>query len=105
MMAVKHIPDGYHSVQPYLVVQDARELLGFIKDTFGATETERMDGPEGRVMHAEVKIGDSTIMVADAQGPWAPTQAALYVYVRDVDATYRKALASGGSSQMEPANM
>lgn len=104
-MAVNAIPDGYHSVQPYLVVNGASELLGFIKETFGAAETERMDGPEGRVMHAEVKIGDSTIMVADAQGPWEPTRAALYVYVPDVDATYRMALAAGGSSQMEPTNM
>lgn len=103
-MAVKSIPDGYHSVQPYLLVKGAKGLLDFLKKAFNATETENMTGPDGTVMHAEVKIGDSTIMVADAQGPWQPTTAAIYVYVADVDATYRKAVAAGGTSAMEPAD-
>jgi PhnB protein len=103
-MAVKQIPDGYHAVQPYLMVKGARRLLEFIKKTFDATEIENMPGPDGTIMHAEVRIGDSTIMLSDAQRQFQPTTAALYVYVPDVDATYKKALAEGASSAMEPAD-
>jgi PhnB protein len=103
-MAVKPIPDGYHSVQPYFIVKGAKSLLEFLKKVFDARETENMTGPDGIIMHAEVKIGDSTIMMADAQGPHQPTTAAVYVYVPDVDATYKKALAAGATSAMEPAN-
>jgi uncharacterized glyoxalase superfamily protein PhnB len=103
-MAVKMIPDGYHSVQPYLMVKGAKRLLDFIKTVFGATELENMSAPDGRVMHAEVKIGDSAVMIADAQDHLPPTTAGLYVYVPDVDATYRKALAAGATSAMEPAD-
>jgi PhnB protein len=103
-MAVKPIPDGYHSVQPYLMVKGAKALLEFLKTTFDAKETENMSGPDGTVMHAEVKIGDSTVMMSDAQGPWQPTTAALYVYVTDVDATFRRAIAAGATSAMEPAD-
>jgi len=103
-MAVKPIPDGYHSVQPYLMVKGAKGLLEFVKNVFDATEIENVSGPAGTVMHAEVKIGDSIVMMADAQGPWQPTTAALYVYVKDVDATYKKALAAGATSSMEPAD-
>ena len=103
-MAVNPVPRGYHSVQPYLIVRGAKDLLQFVKTAFDAKETENMSAPDGTVMHAEVKIGDSIVMLSDAQGPWQPTQAALYVYVPDVDATYRKALAAGGISAMEPAD-
>jgi uncharacterized glyoxalase superfamily protein PhnB len=104
MMAVKPIPDGYHSVQPYLMVKGAAGLLDFVKTVFGATETEKMTGPDGSVMHAEVRIGDSIVMLSDAQAPWQPTQAAVYVYVPNVDETYKKALAAGATSSMEPAD-
>ena len=103
-MAVKPIPDGYHSVQPYLMVKGAKGLLEFVKNVFDATEIENMQGPDGSVMHAEVRIGDSVIMMADAQGPLQPTTAALFVYVQDVDATYKKALAAGATSSLEPAD-
>ncbi len=98
------IPDGYHSVQPYLMVKGAKRLLDFIKNVFDATEIENMAGPDGTIMHAEVRIGDSTIMLSDAQRQFQPTTAALYVYVPDVDATYQKALAVGATSAMEPAD-
>ena len=103
-MAVKPIPDGYHSVQPYLIVNGASGLIEFLKSAFGATQTELMAGPDGKVMHAEVRIGDSTVMIADPQGQWQPTQAALYVYVPSVDETFKKALAAGATSTMEPAD-
>jgi PhnB protein len=104
MAAVKPIPDGYHNVQPYMIVRGAKGLLEFVKKTFDAKETELMAGPDGTVMHAEVKIGDSTVMMSDAQGPWQPTQAALYVYVPNVDETYKRALAAGATSAMEPSD-
>jgi uncharacterized glyoxalase superfamily protein PhnB len=103
-MAVKPVPDNYHTVQPYLLVNGAKELLEFVKKVFDATEVEHMAGTDGRVMHAELKIGDSVIMIADVQDPWPATQAALYVYVPNVDETYKKALAAGGTSAMEPSD-
>jgi len=103
-MAIAPVPEGYHTVQPYLMVNGAKGLLDFVKNVFGARETEMMQAPDGgKIMHAEVKIGDSTVMLADAQGPWQPMPAAMYVYVPDVDDTYKKALAEGGTSVMEPA--
>ena len=101
-MTVTPIPDGYHAVQPYLIVNGARGLLEFLQNVFGATRSELMEGPDGRVMHAEAKIGDSTVMISDPQPPWQPTQSALYVYVANVDETYRKALSAGATSAMEP---
>ena len=72
-MAVTPIPDGYHAVQPYLIVNGAKDLLEFVKRVFDANQTELMEAPDGsKIMHAEVKIGDSTIMMSDAQGPWQP---------------------------------
>ena len=104
-MAVAPVPEGYHNVQPYLIVDGAKDLLQFVKNVFGASQTELMEAPDGsKVMHAEVKIGDSTVMLSDAQGPWQPMAAAMYVYVPNVDDTYRKALAAGGTSVMEPAD-
>jgi uncharacterized glyoxalase superfamily protein PhnB len=104
-MAVAPVPEGYHNVQPYLIVNGAKDLLEFIKNVFGATQSELMQAPDGsKVMHAEVKIGDSTVMMSDAQGPWQPMPAAMYVYVPNVDDTYKKMLAAGGTSVMEPAD-
>jgi PhnB protein len=103
-MAVKPIPDGYHSVTPYLMVRDAHGLLQFLKNAFSAEEKEKMAAPDGTVMHAELKIGDSVVMLSEARGQWEPTTSALYVYVEDADATYRQALSAGATSVMEPAN-
>ena len=64
-MPVKPIPDGYHSVTPYLIIKDAARALEFYKKAFGATELMRMEGPEGKIGHAEIMIGDSPIMMAD----------------------------------------
>ena len=104
-MAVKPVPEGYHTVQPYLIVNGAKGLLEFVKNVFGARETEMMQAPDGTsIMHAEVKIGDSTIMMSDARPPWDPMPAAMYVYVPNVDDIYKKALAAGCISVMEPAD-
>ena len=103
-MAVKPIPDGYHSVTPYLVVEGVVKLIDFVKQAFGATEIERMAAPDGRIMHAEVKIGDSIIMMAESSAQWNPMPGFLYLYVPDTDAVYRQALTSGATSIMEPAD-
>jgi uncharacterized glyoxalase superfamily protein PhnB len=103
-MAVKPIPDGYHNVTPFLVVKGAAQLIDFAKKAYGAREKSRMPGPGGDIMHAEVQIGDSIIMLTDAMRE-APTPAYLYLYVDDTDATYKKAIAAGAESQMEPADM
>lgn len=103
-MAVKPIPDGFHSVTPYLVVPGVAKLIDFMKQAFGAREIERMAMPDGTIMHAEVRIDDSIIMMGEssAQHPAAPTH--LYLYVKDADAVCRRALQAGASSVMEPAD-
>jgi PhnB protein len=100
-MAVKGTPDGYHSITPYLVVDGAARLIEFLTQAFGAEEILRMPGPGGLVGHAEVRIGDSVVMLGDARGEHRPTQAMLYLYVEDVDATYQIAL-SAGAEEMQP---
>jgi len=101
-MAVKLIPEGYHTVTPYLVVEGASKLIDFIKQAFGGQEIHRMATPDGKIMHAEVKIGDSRIMLGEAGGPYKPMPASIYLYVTDTDATYKRALAAGATSETEP---
>ncbi len=103
-MPVKPIPDGYHSVTPYLMATDARQIVVFLKEVFGAVEGHRMSFPDGRIMHTDVRIGDSLLMLSDVCAGGQSTAAGLYVYVPDVDATYKKALAAGATSIMEPMN-
>jgi uncharacterized glyoxalase superfamily protein PhnB len=101
-MAVKPVPDGYHSVTPYLVVNDAGKLIEFMTQVFGAEETFRMGGDT--IMHAEVRLGDSVIMLGDANEQHPPRPAMIHVYMPDADAAYRKALAAGAKSISEPAD-
>jgi PhnB protein len=101
-MAVKPIPDNYHSITPYLMAPGASRLIEFLKEAFGAVESERMTSPDGAVRHAEVRIGDSMLMLTDGGGEWKPMPASLYLYVNDADATYKRALAAGATSVMEP---
>jgi PhnB protein len=104
MASVKPIPEGYHTVTPFLSVQGAAEAIEFYKRAFGAVERGRMADPKGTVMHAEIKIGDSVIMLADAtMGP--PTQASLHIYVDDVDAAWQKAVSAGAKVEMPLDNM
>ena len=101
---VKPIPNGYHSVTPYLINDNASRLIEFLKLAFDAEETNRLSGPDGRVMHAELRIGDSMVMVSDASGEWKPMPASLAVYVENVDATYKRALDVGALSLREPTD-
>lgn len=103
-MAVKPIPEGYHSVTPSLNVQGAAKLIDFAKRVFGAQETFRMPGPDGAVMHAELKIGDSVVMLGEALRE-PPTKASLYVYVKNVDTTFKQAIAAGATPLSEPSDM
>jgi PhnB protein len=101
---VKPIPDGYHTVTPYLIVEGVAGLIDFLKQAFDAVETERMPGPDGKVGHGEVRIGDSVVMMGEASGEWKPMPGSIYLYVNDTDATYKRALEAGATSVMEPAD-
>ena len=103
-MAVKPIPDGFHSVTPELNVKGAAKLIDFMKQAFAAEEVMRMPGPGGALMHAEVKIGDSIVMMSDAVRE-APMPGSVFLYVNDVDAVYKRALQAGATSQLEPTDM
>lgn len=101
-MAVKPIPDGYHTVTPYLTVNDAAALLDFVQRAFGARVEHAMKGPDGRVAHADVVIGDSHVMLGQAGEAWKAMPANLYLYVPDCDAWFRRAVAAGGTPLQEP---
>lgn len=103
-MAVKAIPDGYHSITPYLTVEGAARLIDFLKEAFDAEVRFQMLHPDGSIGHAEVKIGDSLIMLGEARAECQPMPTALYLYVNDTDDVYRRALAAGATSVMEPAD-
>jgi uncharacterized glyoxalase superfamily protein PhnB len=101
-MTVKPIPEGYHTVTPYLVVQGAAQLVEFLKQAFEAEEIHRMALPDGTISHAEVKIGDSRVMLSEASGEYKPMPAMLHLYVKDTDAVYQRALQAGATSLREP---
>ncbi len=110
---VTPIPEGFHTVTPHLVIKGAAAAIEFYKRAFGAEVLGRMDGPGGTVGHAELKIGDSIIFLAD-EFPGAPTKspqtlggttASLHLYVPDVDAAFRQAIAAGGRETMAVTDM
>jgi len=103
-MAVKPIPEGYHTFTPYFVVEGASNFIDFVKKAFGGQEIYRFPAPGGKVGHAEMRVGDSVLMLADTTAEFSPSKMVSYLYVPDVDATYKKALAAGARSQREPAN-
>ena len=106
MSSVKAIPDGYHNVTPYLFVRSAASAIDFYKSVFGATETVRMAGPNGKIMHAELKIGDSIVMLADENPQTAMMSpqtvggfsVGLHLYMENVDAVIQKALENGAKA-------
>lgn len=95
-------PEGYTSVAPYLIVEDARRTIAFLEDAFDATRLRMVEGDDGRLRHGEVRIDDTVVMLADALPGWPPTDSYVHVYVPDVDATYRRALEAGAASVQEP---
>jgi len=111
-MAAKAIPDGYRTATPYLIVKGAADAIEFYKRAFGATEILRMADPQGRVGHAEIKIGDSVIMLADehpAMGYRGPrslggSSVSILLYLEDVDGVFERALKAGAKAQRPVAN-
>lgn len=102
--SVKAIPEGMHTVTPFLVVDGANELIRFIEQSFDGKVTSIMKTKEGRVMHAGVQIGDSQIMVTDSTEKYPAATTRLYLYVDDVDATYDNAIKAEGTSLREPTD-
>lgn len=97
-------PEGYATVTPYLAIRQADELVGFLKKVFDAKEHRLMRGEDGSIMHGEIRIGDSLVMIGDVQDRYEPFPGMLKVYVPDVDETYKKALEKGATSVEEPAD-
>jgi PhnB protein len=112
-MAVKPIPEGYHSITPYLAVDDAAKAIEFYRDAFGADEVIRMPGPDGKIAHAELQLGDSKLMLSDpfpesnVQPPSTrsgPT-ASVFMYVEDVDGIFEQAQKAGATVVSELQDM
>jgi len=111
--AVRPIPEGMHSVTPHLVCAGAAEAIEFYKRAFGATEAGRMPGPDGKLMHAQVRIGDSAVMLVDEFPQWGSfgpkslkgTPVTIHLYVNDVDATTAQAVAAGAKVVMPVTDM
>jgi uncharacterized glyoxalase superfamily protein PhnB len=104
-MAVKPIPEGFHAVTPYLMVPGVANLLDYLTNAFGAKELFRLHRPDGSLGHAEVRIGDSMVMLGEPMGTFGPMPAQIYLYVNDCDAVYRRAIEAGGTSVMDPMTM
>jgi len=112
-MSVKAIPDGYYSLTPYLVCKGAAKAIEFYGKAFGAEEMMRMPGPHGSIAHAEVKIGNSILMLADEnkeRGHLSPdsiggTASSIMFYADDVDEVFKRAVAAGAKAEMPPADM
>ena len=95
-------PDQYSTVSPYLIAAGAQKVIDFLKKAFGASELRRFDMPDGSIMHAEVRIGDTVVMIGDAGQDWPAAPAHIHVYVEDVDATFDRALDAGGVLVQRP---
>jgi len=105
-MAAKPVPDGYHTVTPYLTVRNAPKVIEFLRQAFGAEiSLEPIKRPDGTIMHAQVTIGDSRIMIADESEMAKATESSLYLYVPNVDSVYQRAVKAGGNTIMEPTDM
>jgi PhnB protein len=104
-MSAKPIREGYHTITPYLVVQNAPRLIEFLSAAFGGELIGRMSRPDGSVMHAEMRIGDSMLMMGEGAGEFSPTPTSIYLYVPDCDAVYQQALAAGGTSTSQVRDM
>ncbi len=98
-MAAKPVPDGYHTVTPYLTVRGAAKVIEFLQQAFGAKIShEPTKRPDGSIMHAQVTIGDSPVMIADESEMARATPSSLYLYVPNVDSVYQRAIKAGGNS-------
>lgn len=113
MANVKWKPDGYHTITPYLTVTGANEAIDFYKKAFGAQELYRMPGPNGKIMHAELKIGESMLMISEEMkemGCTSPTTlkgspVSIFMYVENVDKAFEQAIKAGAKAEKQPENM
>ncbi len=103
-MAVQPVPEGFHTINPYVFVNGASRFIDFLKKAFGAEEQTRMEGPDGSVGHATMKIGDSLLMLSDPSPQSPATSCYFYLYVEDADAAFRRAVEAGATATMEPAD-
>jgi PhnB protein len=101
--SIRPVPEDRHTVSAYLIVPDGERLLIFIRDAFDGELIERHDSPEGRLMHAEVRIGDSVVMLGEANDEWSGFKAMIHLYLPDVDAVFARAVAAGGRVVREVA--
>ena len=110
---VKPIPDGMHTITPHIVCANALEAIEFYKRAFGATDPATMMGPDGKLMHGQIHIGDSVVMLAEENKEWGmlspkslqTTPVTIHMYVTDVDAVYARAIKEGATAKMPPADM
>jgi PhnB protein len=100
----RYIPEGMHTVTPYLHPRRAEPFIQFVKRAFGGEEVAKYASPDGVIQHASVRIGDSIVEMGEAHGPYQPMETASYLYVPDVDAMYHRAVGAGGTSVTEPAD-
>lgn len=113
MSRVRAIPEGMHSLTPHLICRGAAEALDFYARAFGAVELVRLPGPDGRLMHATLRIGDANLMLVDEMSEWGAlgplalggTPVTLHLYVDDVDASFQRAVAAGATPKVPPADM
>ncbi len=103
-MAVSHVPAGHHTVTPYLLVPRLAGLIDFLQEVFDAEETERVMRQDGSIMHSEVRIGDSMVMLGEPPAGSRAWPAMIHLYVPDADAAYRRALQAGATSLQEPVD-
>jgi len=104
-MTVQFIPPGYHTITPYLIVSGLPGTISFLEKVFDAkTTVAPMLRPDGSIMHTELQVGDSRIMMAEATEQWRPMPSSIFLYLPDCDAIFRRALAAGATSLMEPAD-
>jgi PhnB protein len=103
-MPAKHIPDGYHTVTPYLTLDNPEAAMDFLKRAFDGQETYAMRDDKGHVQHAEMKVGNSMLMLGRARDQWKSRPGNFYIYVEDVDAVYKRAITAGATSIGEPAD-
>jgi PhnB protein len=97
-MAAKPIRDGFHTITPYLFTQNTPRLIEFLSAAFDGELISKMERPGGAIMHAEMRVGDSMLMMGEGTAKFPPMPTSIYLYVPDCDATHRRALAAGGSS-------
>lgn len=98
-----HKPEGYNALSPYLIAEDAHRMIDMLQAVFGAEKLRSFEREDGTLMHAEIRIEDSVLMLAQSTSDWPPNQQLLHVYVLDADLTYRKAIEWGCQSLQEPA--